>query len=107
VTSAFPWLHEVTPRALAQLRTEIHYDGYLSRQRADIRSFQRDEAIGLEGVAFGAIGGLSAEITAKLSLAQPESLGAASRIQGMTPAALAAIAAHVRKRGTGSVSRGT
>ncbi len=45
-----------------------------------------------------AIGGLSAELTAKLTRSQPESLGAASRIQGMTPAALAAIAAHVRKR---------
>ena len=44
------------------------------------------------------IGGLSAELTAKLTRSQPGSLGAASRIQGMTPAALAAIAAHVRKR---------
>ena len=42
----------------------------------------------------GTIGGLSAELTAKLIRSQPGSLGAASRIQGMTPAALAAIAAH-------------
>ena len=48
-------------------------------------------------MAYGGIGGLSAELTAKLAQLQPESLGAASRIQGMTPAALAAIAAHVRK----------
>ncbi len=47
---------------------------------------------------FADIGGLSAELIAKLARSQPESLGAASRIQGMTPAALAAIAAHVRKR---------
>ena len=107
VTSAFPWLRQVAPRALAQLRAEVRYDGYLSRQQADIRSFQRDEGIVLEGVAFAAIGGLSAEITAKLSQAQPGSLGAASRIQGMTPAALAAIAAHVRKQRSGAVSRGT
>jgi tRNA uridine 5-carboxymethylaminomethyl modification enzyme len=107
VTSGFPWLRQVAPRALAQLRTEVRYDGYLSRQQADIRSFQRDEGIVLHGVAFATIGGLSAEITAKLSEVQPGSLGAASRIQGMTPAALAAIAAHVRKQGRGAVSRGT
>ena len=107
VASAFPWLREVAPRALAQLRTEVRYDGYLSRQQADIRSFQRDEGIVLEGIAFSSIGGLSAEITAKLSQVQPRSLGAASRIQGMTPAALAAIAAHVRKHQTSLVSRGT
>ena len=52
----------------------------------------------LEGRACEAVGGLSAEIREKLNRAQPESLGAASRIQGMTPAALAAIAAHMRKR---------
>ena len=107
VASAFPWLRDVAPRALAQLRTEVRYDGYLSRQQADIRSFQRDEGVTLDGVTFASIGGLSAEITAKLSQAQPGSLGAASRIQGMTPAALAAIAAHVRKNRGGSVARGT
>ena len=85
-------------RALSQLQTEVRYDGYLPRQIADIRSSQREEAVELHGVAFEEIGGLSAELTAKLMHSQPGSLGAASRIQGMTPAALAAISAHVRKR---------
>lgn len=107
VAAAFPWLRHLRPRALAQLQTEVRYEGYLSRQQADIRSFQRDEAIPLTGVAFSSIGGLSAELTAKLSHLQPSSLGAASRIQGMTPAALAAIAAHVRKHRGAGVSRGT
>ena len=49
-------------------------------------------------MAYNKIGGLSAELTAKLAGLQPASLGAASRIQGMTPAALAAIAAYVRKQ---------
>jgi tRNA uridine 5-carboxymethylaminomethyl modification enzyme len=107
VASAFPWLRDLAPRVIAQLQTEVRYEGYLSRQQGDIRSFQRDESVALTGVAFSSIGGLSAELTAKLTQSQPHSLGAASRIQGMTPAALAAIAAHVRKhRGTG-VSRGT
>jgi tRNA uridine 5-carboxymethylaminomethyl modification enzyme len=104
---AFPWIHEFGPRLLGQLQTEARYEGYLSRQDADIRSFRRDEAVGLQGLTYSAIGGLSAEITAKLAQIQPSSLGAAARIQGMTPAALAAIAAHVRKSRGAGVSRGT
>ena len=99
VTTAFPWLRDLSARTLGQLRTEVRYAGYLPRQQADIRAFQREETVALNGVAFKEIGGLSAELTAKLTRLQPGSLGAASRIQGMTPAALAAIAAHVRKRG--------
>ncbi len=60
--------------------------------------FSARRAVALDGVPFAEIGGLSAEIVAKLARVQPASLGAASRIQGMTPAALAAIAAHLRKR---------
>jgi tRNA uridine 5-carboxymethylaminomethyl modification enzyme len=97
VMAAFPWLSNLAPRTLSQVQTEVHYDGYLSRQQADIRAFSREEGVRLTGIAYSAIGGLSAELTAKLTQSQPESLGAAARIQGMTPAALAAIAAHLRK----------
>jgi tRNA uridine 5-carboxymethylaminomethyl modification enzyme len=98
MAEAFPWLRTVPPRALSQIQSEVRYEGYLPRQQADIRSFQREEAVALEGVAFQEIGGLSAELSTKLVDIRPASLGAASRIQGMTPAALAAIAAHARKR---------
>ena len=98
VAAAFPWLRDLPARVLGQLRAETRYGGYLPRQQADIRACQREEAVALDGVAFEAIGGLSAELTAKLTRSRPESLGAAARIQGMTPAALAAIAAHVRKQ---------
>jgi tRNA uridine 5-carboxymethylaminomethyl modification enzyme len=98
LTAAFPWLADLPPRVLDQVQTEIRYDGYLPRQDADIRTFQREESVRLNGVAYNKIGGLSAELTAKLAGLQPASLGAASRIQGMTPAALAAIAAYVRKQ---------
>jgi tRNA uridine 5-carboxymethylaminomethyl modification enzyme len=98
LAAAFPWLGALPKRVLGQLQSEVHYDGYLPRQQADIRAFRREEAVPLAGISFGEIGGLSAELTAKLTHTQPPSLGAAARIQGMTPAALAAIAAHVRKR---------
>ena len=97
VAAAFPWLRDISARVLAQLLTEVRYEGYLPRQQAEIRSFQREESVTLDGVAFGTIGGLSTELSSKLADIRPPSLGAASRIQGMTPAALAAIAAHVRK----------
>jgi len=98
VVAAFPWLRELPPRVLAQLCVEGRYAGYLPRQQADIRAFRRDETVPLDGIRFHEIGGLSTELRTKLEGSQPASLGAAARIQGMTPAALAAIAAHVRRR---------
>jgi tRNA uridine 5-carboxymethylaminomethyl modification enzyme len=95
---AFPWLRAIPARAFAQLATEARYAGYLPRQQADIRSFRKDEAVGLTGISFAEVGGLSKELRDKLITAQPMSLGAASRIEGMTPAALAAVAAHARKQ---------
>jgi tRNA uridine 5-carboxymethylaminomethyl modification enzyme len=101
LTDAFPWLRDVPPRALAQLRTEARYAGYLPRQDAEIRAVGREEAVELGGVVYGNVGGLSAELVTKLTDARPITLGVASRIQGMTPAAMAAIVAHVRKRSSG------
>jgi tRNA uridine 5-carboxymethylaminomethyl modification enzyme len=98
LTDFFPWLTDLPPRARFQLQTEARYAGYLHRQTADIRSFQREEAVSLLDVDFAGIGGLSAELRSKLNQHRPSSLGAASRIQGMTPAALGALAAYLRKR---------
>jgi tRNA uridine 5-carboxymethylaminomethyl modification enzyme len=98
VANAFPWLQGLSTRHLSHLQTEARYKGYLARQQADIQTFRREEMLRLDGIAFAEIGGISAELMAKLTHSQPASLGAASRIQGMTPAALVAIAAHVRKQ---------
>ena len=95
---AFPWLRALPPRIFGQLQTESRYAGYLPRQHADIKTFRKEEAVCLIGVKFEGIGGLSTELSGKLTAAQPASLGAASRIEGMTPAALAVVAAHIRKR---------
>ena len=102
LTQAFPFLLEAPPRAVAQMRAEAVYGGYLPRQQAEIRGFAREEAVSLDGVAFELIGGLSAEIRDKLASVRPASFGAAARIQGMTPVAMAAIAAHLRKRDVGA-----
>ena len=96
--SAFPWLGTLPKRTTDHLRADARYAGYLNRQQAEARLSRREDSVDLQGVPFADIGGLSTEIREKLGHACPESLGAAARIQGMTPAALASIAAFVRKR---------
>jgi tRNA uridine 5-carboxymethylaminomethyl modification enzyme len=98
LTATFPWLTALSPRVAEQLRTDARYAGYLHRQDAELRLSRREEGVSLAGIMFAEIGGLSTEMREKLNCAQPETLGSAARIQGITPAALAAIAAHLRKR---------
>ena len=101
IEAAFPWLKQLPVRIRALLETEALYQGYLHRQEADVKAFRREEQFPLSAdIDFGEIGGLSAEVKEKLIRIRPASLGAAARIQGMTPAALAALAAHARKRQT-------
>ena len=82
---------------MSQLRADSCYSGYMSRQKADIRRFQREEAISLKGFAYHEVGGLSAEVRDRLSRLQPSSIGVASRVEGVTPAAIAALLAHIHK----------
>ena len=98
LASLFPWIGELSPRVFNQVQTQARYAGYLRRQDADIRGFRRQESVSLDRVAFEAIGGLSAEARETLVRHRPTSLGAAARLQGMTPAALAAVAAYVRRQ---------
>jgi tRNA uridine 5-carboxymethylaminomethyl modification enzyme len=91
--AAAPWLAELPARVLEQLRTDARYDSYLQRQHNDIKAFQREEARSLRGLDFASIGGLSAEVKERLLAAKPDSIGAASRLQGMTPAGIAILIA--------------
>jgi tRNA uridine 5-carboxymethylaminomethyl modification enzyme len=98
LSDVFPWLRSLSERVAEQLRTDARYAGYLHRQQAEARLSRREDGVDLALIAFEDIGGLSTEIREKLNHIRPESLGAAARIQGMTPAALASIAAFIRKR---------
>ncbi len=94
----WPELRGLRADIAEQIEIDGRYAGYLSRQEADIRAFRRDEALRLpEGLEYGLIGGLSAELRAKLGAVRPETLGAAARISGVTPAALVALLRHVRR----------
>jgi tRNA uridine 5-carboxymethylaminomethyl modification enzyme len=93
-----PWLRDVPARVLASVTTASLYTGYLPRQEAEIRGFRRENAVALaDDIDFAKIGGLSTELREKLAQARPATVGAASRIQGMTPAALMAIASYARR----------
>ncbi len=93
----FPWLCALPPRVRAEIEVEALYAGYLDRQEADIRAFRREESLALPAeMDYGRIGGLSTELRERLQASRPANLGAAARLQGMTPAALAALMAHLR-----------
>lgn len=97
----WPAVADIPRSALKRIANDSRYSGYLGRQQADIDLFRRDEALALPvDLEFERIDGLSREMREKLGSVRPETLGAAGRIPGVTPAALAALLRHVR-RGTG------
>ena len=80
------------------LRADLHYAGYLGRQEAEIKARERDEAVLIpESFDYTEVGGLSGELREKLARVRPQSLGAAGRIEAMTPAALGAIFGALKK----------
>jgi tRNA uridine 5-carboxymethylaminomethyl modification enzyme len=93
----FPWLSTVPGRVADQVLTEAIYGGYLARQSADIRAFQREEALQLEPGVLQDLPGLSNELRTLLQRHQPATLGAAARLPGMTPAALALLLVLTRR----------
>jgi tRNA uridine 5-carboxymethylaminomethyl modification enzyme len=99
LSALWPELAGLAPEIVEQVEIDGQYAGYLERQEADIQAFRRDEELTIpRSVDYGAIGGLSAEVRSKLSAARPATLGAASRIPGITPAALVALLRYVRRR---------
>ncbi len=98
LAAIWPELAEIPAEIAEQLEIDARYAGYIERQEADIRAFRRDEALQLpRGIDYTAIGSLSTEIRTKLQAAQPETLGAAARVSGVTPAALVALLRYVRR----------
>ena len=107
-----PFFEELVDRALAHakklgisadsvhlVKIDASYAGYLDRQTADAEAFRRDEDLRLPGeLDYAAIGGLSNEVREKLAAVRPLTLGQAARIEGVTPGALTALLAHVRRR---------
>lgn len=99
VTALWPELRTLASDVVEALEAEALYAGYLERQEADIAALRREEQMILPpGLDYAAMPSLSAELRQKLTTVRPSTLGQASRIDGMTPAALAVILGHVKRR---------
>jgi len=99
LAAIWPTLNGVDTGSREQIEIDASYSGYLERQEADILAYRRDEALALPtDLDYAAVGSLSREIQDKLAQARPATLGAAARIQGVTPAAVTALLRHVRRR---------
>ncbi len=99
LAAIWPELRDVPPAIASQLEVDARYAAYVRRQDEDVATLHRDEATAIPPTfEYGSISGLSAELCQKLERHRPLSIGQANRIDGMTPAALLLILAHLRKR---------
>jgi tRNA uridine 5-carboxymethylaminomethyl modification enzyme len=96
----WPEFGRLGPTITAQLEIDAKYAVFLDRQAEDVAAFRRDESLVLpEDLDFTQISGLSNEMKQKFAAQRPRTVGQASRLDGVTPAALTLLAAHVRRGG--------
>jgi len=81
-----------------ELAEDARYAPYIARQEAEIREMRANNGISLQSVDFAAVPGLSNEMVERLHAARPATLGAAERVRGITPAALAAILVQAKRQ---------
>lgn len=98
ITQIWPELQTMPDDIYEAIEIEAKYAGYLKRQQADIDVFQKDEKLKIkEDIDYALIGGLSREMVQKLSKVRPATIGEASRIPGVTPAAVTAVLSYVKR----------
>lgn len=99
MSHAWPQLNGIRPDIIEQLEIEATYSNYLERQDADIKALRRDENLRLPAdLQYNGIPSLSNEVCDKLSRVRPETIGQAARISGVTPAAITALLAYVKRQ---------
>jgi len=98
LAQVWPQIADWPAAAREQVEIDAAYAGYLDRQTADAAALREDEALKLpDSLDYAVIGGLSNEVRSKLAMVRPVTLGQAARIEGVTPGALTALLAHVRR----------
>ena len=98
IRQIFPSIPAYSKSIEQQVVIDAHYMGYLSRQFKDIKSFKKDESVTIpSNLNYDSLSGLSNEIKSKLVEIKPTTLGQASRIDGMTPAAIIILLSHIKK----------
>lgn len=98
IKKIFPEINKFNDVVIEQIEIESRYAGYIKRQLADIEVFKKDENLKIrEDIDYAKIGGLSREMVFKLSKVRPSTIGEASRIPGVTPAAITAVLGHLKR----------
>ncbi len=98
IARIWPCFAALDGKIAEQIEIDAKYAVYLDRQAADVDSYRRDEALALgDDIDYETLPGLSNEVRYKLSTHKPRTIGQASRIDGITPAALTLLAAHVHR----------
>ncbi len=99
IVSVFPQLKDIPQEIAEQLEIEGRYQGYLARQAQDIADFKKDEALKIpETIDYRKVGGLSLEIVERLESERPATIGAMSRMRGITPASVTAVIGFLKKK---------
>ena len=99
LSGIWPALNAVSRAIAEQVEVDAKYSVYLDRQKRDVATFKREEDAVIPGALnYGTMSGLSNELKTRLDLVRPVTVGQASRIEGMTPAALSLVVAHVQKQ---------
>ena len=105
--SLWPDLESISSRLHSQIEADYRYSGYIGRQQADIDALRRDEAVMISAQTdFTLVCGLSAESKDILTRFQPETIGHANRLPGLTPAAVISVLRYIKREQTQSKSRG-
>ena len=95
----WPELDRIVPKIAEHLEIEAKYDVYVARQAADMAALKRDESVSLgETIDYAAVSGLSNEVRQRLEAGRPATIGQASRMDGVTPAALTLLIGHLRRQ---------
>jgi len=93
---------DLTKNEIDKIEAEVKYEGYIKRQGREIEKLQRNENTPIPtNTSFLKITGLSSEVKQKLEEARPESIARASRLPGVTPAAISLLLVHLKKEATG------
>ncbi|KIK64123.1 hypothetical protein GYMLUDRAFT_95024 [Collybiopsis luxurians FD-317 M1] len=98
LTFLLPELDKFDPRLLARIDIDGHYHGHLARQEADLRHFQEDENLLLDpDMDYHIVEGLSSEVRERLLKVRPTTIGAAKRMEGMTPTSMVYLLRHAKR----------
>ena len=106
LSKIWPELNDIKKDIAEQLEADALYSGYLDRQDADIMSFKKDESLLIpNNINYKDINGLPNEACEKLMKFKPASIGQAARLEGITPATILAILAHLKSRSTRKIKQ--